>query len=81
VLNGLEGTTDGVLKMAIRSIQTDISGQDARIAEQEDRIDRLRQNLEAQMAAADALIASLEQQVKYINGLFESMRVARESMR
>jgi flagellar capping protein FliD len=81
VLNGLEDTTDGVLKMAIRSIQTDISGQDARIAEQEDRIDRLRQNLEAQMAAADALIASLEQQVKYINGLFESMRVARESMR
>jgi flagellar capping protein FliD len=44
-----------------------------RIAAEQERIDQLRQNLEARMAAADALIASMEQQAKYFQGLFESM--------
>ena len=37
------------------------------------RIDTLTANLTAQMAAADALIANLEQQVTYFNNLFASM--------
>jgi hypothetical protein len=40
------------------------------------RIEALTNRLNAQMAAADALIASLEQQAVYISGMFESMRAA-----
>jgi flagellar capping protein FliD len=47
-----------------------------RIAEEQMRIEALTNRLNAQMAAADALIASLEQQAVYISGMFESMRAA-----
>lgn len=44
-----------------------------RIAAEQERIGQLREHLEARMAAADALIASMEQQAKYFKGLFETM--------
>ena len=53
--------------------QTAITNQNRRIANEQDRIDILQNSLIARMAAADALIASLEQQVTYFNSLFESM--------
>ena len=43
------------------------------------RIDALEGRLIAQMAAADAAIAELEQKVNYITSLFESMRTASKS--
>jgi hypothetical protein len=36
----------------------------------------VRLSLETRMAATDALIASLEQQVTYVTGVFESMRIS-----
>ncbi len=76
VLDGLLDSTDGTLSLSISSLEDQISAQDDRIAAEEDRVDQIRQNLVAQMAAADALIASLEQQARYITDLFESMRIA-----
>ncbi|MFB3776009.1 MAG: flagellar filament capping protein FliD [Bryobacteraceae bacterium] len=79
VMNGLENSTDGVIETAISSLKDQISWQETRIEQEQDRIDQLEENLIARMSAADALIASLEQQVTYITGLFESMRSLREN--
>ncbi len=78
ILDGLENATDGVLTTAANSINAEIAAEGNRISENELRIDNLRRTLTEQMAAADALIASLEQQANYIAGMFESMRIAAE---
>jgi len=75
LMKGLEDSTNGVIKTAVSALQTQITQQDDRIAEEQTRIDALQKNLEARMAAADALIASMEQQVNFMNGLMESMLV------
>ncbi|MDP2999157.1 MAG: flagellar filament capping protein FliD [Bryobacterales bacterium] len=75
VMAGLEDTTNGAIKTAISGIQAQLTQQDSRIAEEQTRIDALQKNLEARMAASDALIASMEQQVNFMNGLMESMLV------
>ncbi len=79
ILDGLENETDGVLTTAANSINAGIIAEGERISENELRIDNLRTSLTEQMAAADALIASLEQQANYISSMFESMRMASES--
>jgi flagellar hook-associated protein 2 len=79
ILDGLENDTDGVITTAANSINASIAGEGKRISENEDRIEYLRTSLNEQMAAADALIAMLEQQATYISSMFESMRIASES--
>lgn len=79
ILDGLENATDGIVTTAAASIASEITAEGDRISENELRIDNLRKSLTEQMAAADALIASLEQQANYISKMFESMRMASES--
>jgi flagellar hook-associated protein 2 len=79
IMSGLEDATNGVLKTGIGSLQTQMTDQDARIATEQARIDQLRTDTQARMAAADALIASMEQQVSYLTGMFEAMRAASNS--
>jgi len=67
---------DGLLPASIDSLEDQIEGQDDRIAAEQDRVDQIQENLVAQMSAADALIAALEQQVSYISDLFEAMKIA-----
>lgn len=76
LLNGLEDSTSGAIKTSIASLDDQIKSQDDRIAAEQDRIDQYHANLVAQMSAADAMIAALEQQATYLNDLFESMRLA-----
>ena len=73
ILNSLEDPISGTIETTRTSAQTAITNQNRRIANEQDRIDILQSSLIARMAAADALIASLEQQVTYFNSLFESM--------
>lgn len=73
ILNSLEDPINGTIETSRTSAQTAITNQNRRIADEQDRIDILQNSLIARMAAADALIASLEQQVTYFNSLFESM--------
>lgn len=80
-LDGLLDATGGAVPAAIQAMNTQIANQETRIAAEQSRIDRLEERLMAQMAAADALIASLERQVHYMTGLFEAMRIARERFR
>ncbi len=79
LMAGLEDSTNGVIKTAMSDLQTQLTQQDDHIAEQQTRIDALQKNLEARMAASDALIAAMEQQVKFMNGLMEAMTVNQRS--
>jgi len=73
ILNGLEDPVNGTIETTRANAQTAIANQNQKIADEQTRIDTLTANLTAQMAAADALIANLEQQVTYFNNLFASM--------
>jgi len=76
VLTGLLDDTEGVLDTTIDSVSDQIEEQEELIDAAQERVDLIEENLTAQMAAADALIASLEQQAIYITNLFASMREA-----
>ena len=72
-LNGLEDPVTGTLGSTLASAQTAIDKQNQKIADEQARIDILTKNLTAQIDAADALIATLEQQSSYFTSLFASM--------
>ena len=72
LLQGVEDVSTGVLKDALATVQQEIKDQDDLIADNQRRIELLGEGLAQKMAAADALIASLEQQVSYFTGLFEA---------
>jgi hypothetical protein len=69
-LTGIEDPLSGILKNSVTAIAGEMAGQQRLIDSNQDRVDRLRQSLQAQFAGVDALIAGLEQQVLYMNGLF-----------
>ncbi|MFB3825891.1 MAG: flagellar filament capping protein FliD [Bryobacteraceae bacterium] len=69
----------GLMDLEMGSVRSLIADTDERIAERQARIDELRTRLSEQMAAADALIASIEQQYSYISNMLEAMRVSQES--
>jgi flagellar hook-associated protein 2 len=73
-LNEASESSNSVLQLAKTSLSQQITNQDKLIAENQARVDDLRERLQAQMAAADALIANLEQQVKMIENLFQSQQ-------
>jgi flagellar hook-associated protein 2 len=72
-LNGLEDPVTGTLGTTLASAQTAIDKQNQKIADEQARIDTITKSLTAQIDAADALIASLEQQSSYFTSLFASM--------
>ena len=72
-LNGLEDPFSGILATTKTGAQTAIDHQNQRIEDEQSRIDALTKDLTGRMAAADALIASLEQQVNYFKTLFGSI--------
>jgi hypothetical protein len=49
------------------------------ISDQQVKINQLQTSLQAKMAAADAAIAQIEQQLSYFTGLFQSMYLPRQS--
>lgn len=74
LVQGLQDSEDGELAGVIRLATRQVATQDELIASNEERVQLMRENLLQKMGQADALIATLEQQVNYMNGLFESMR-------
>ena len=75
-LAGVQDTTAGILPAAESSVQSQITNITNQITTQQDRVDQLRIRLQEQMAAADALIASIEQQYSNITDLFQAMDTA-----
>ena len=78
-LNAIEDPTTGVLKTAISSTSDQITHENKLISDQQAHISQLQTSLQAKMAAADALISQIEQQVSYFTGLFQSMYLPRQS--
>jgi flagellar capping protein FliD len=68
-----EDPTTGAIQQAITSLKGDMTHQDDLIAATQTRIDDLQASLQQQMAAADAAIAALQQQVSFMTSLFEQM--------
>ncbi len=75
-LDSLANEDTGALTNEISSVKNQISTQTDRISAEQDRIDDLQKMLEEQMAAADALIAQMEQQAQYLNNMFAAMSEA-----
>lgn len=73
--NRLKQLTDpvsGQIETAIGFLEDSAAALDDRIARQEERIDQIIANLEAQFAAADQLLAQLESQQSLLTRLFEA---------
>jgi len=73
IMNGLEAPVTGTIESTIASAQTAIDSQNRKISDAQDRLDILTASLTAKIDAADALIASLEQQQSYFTTLFTDM--------
>jgi flagellar hook-associated protein 2 len=80
-LNSINSSGSGLLRTTLDGLTSQISRQDQVIEDNQERVDLLRESLNAKMAAADALIASMEQQVTYFTGLFEAMQENARQMR
>lgn len=76
VIRALLHPDEGMVPLTAKSLQEQIAAQDRRIEAEQDRIERVREDLVSRIAAADAMIAAMEQQALYIANLFESMRIA-----
>jgi len=75
-LSSLLDPVTGTLKTGETDVQNQITDTNTRINTKQDQVDQLQQQLLEQMSAADALIASMEQQYGYISGMFQAMQVA-----
>ena len=69
-LKSLVDPSTGLLPQAVSSVDSQISNQQQLIDSNQARVDALKTSLLQQIGAADALIASLEQQNNFITGLF-----------
>ena len=72
-LNGLLDPTNGLLPNEINDLNNQSTEQSQRIAQEQNSLNQLQNNLTTQMAAADALIASLQQQTNFLTQLFSTM--------
>ena len=70
-LNGLLDPISGLLPSEQQSVQNQSQKEAQAISDAQDRVNQLATNLMAQMAAADALIAKLQQQTTFLQGLFQ----------
>jgi flagellar hook-associated protein 2 len=77
-LNTVEDADTGILKTAEASVNSQITDTKNRIADKQDQVDKIQDRLIAQMSAADAAIAAMEQQYSYLSSMFQSMQVAAE---
>lgn len=79
-MNGLTDSTTGTISTMLTSFAQQVSNTTARISLNQDRVDELTRSLNAQMAAADAMIASMQQQATYMTNLFAAMIANQKSM-
>lgn len=79
VLDAVEDPLSGRLSSEIGAAGSGMLRIDARIADEEARVDDLKVRLQEQMAAADALIATMEQKYNYLYGLLDAMSAATEA--
>jgi flagellar hook-associated protein 2 len=79
LLSSASDTNTGVISDALDSVQSQITNVNDQISSQQTRVDALQKNLTAQISAADALIASLEQSYTQVSGLFQAFYASNNS--
>jgi len=72
-LNSLTDSTTGVIQFSLNTLQTSITNENTQISDQQDQITLYQQNLQLQLANADAAISVLQQQLTYMGNLFATM--------
>ena len=70
-LSTITDPTTGVIASDTAGLQNEVQQDQQEITTDQDRLNTLQQNLEAQMAAANALIATLQQQNTFLQGMFQ----------
>lgn len=70
-LNSLEDPTMGAVKNEETSINNDLTQLNASVADQETQINQFQENLVQQLSASDAMIATLQSQATFFQGLFQ----------
>ncbi len=78
-LGEVEDTVNGTLTAAKKSVDNQATALDNQIAEKQSYIDGMQADLEQRMAAADALVATLEQQYNYISQVLDAMSASDSS--
>lgn len=72
-LSEVENAVTGTLATAKKALDGQSTALDKQIADKQSYIDSMQADLEQRMAAADALVAALEQQYNYISQMLDSM--------
>jgi flagellar hook-associated protein 2 len=80
VLNGVLDTTSGLLVNATNSVATSLSDNDTETTNDQNRVNALQTSLTQQISAADAAIATLQQQVNQVTSLFQAETTATNSL-
>ena len=80
-INSITDDASGLIPAMVLTVTGEITSTGVRISEQQERVDDLVESLNAQMAAADALIASLQQQATYFTNMFSAMMANQNAMR
>lgn len=70
-LNSLEDPTVGAVKTEEASISQELTTLNTNIGNEESSINQFQQNLVAQLSQSDAMIATLQSQVSFFQGLFQ----------
>jgi flagellar hook-associated protein 2 len=76
VLSSVNDSTTGTLHEASGLLDAQTTSITDRIADEQARVDNLKERLQAQMAASDALIASMEQQYNFLYNMFQAQQTA-----
>src|SRR5581483_4775255 len=79
-LSSITDATSGILPGAMNDLATEVTSIGSRITDDQDKLTTLQQTLTQQMAKADSLIASLQQQTTNITNLFNAMKVNQQSI-
>ena len=74
VLNSATDSQSGSLSQASKSLSDELQAVGTKITDEQSKISQLQETLTTQMAASDAAISSLEQQVTEITTLFSTMQ-------
>lgn len=73
-VSSLDDSTTGAIATTKSGITNSLKNNSNRVSEIDARVESLRDALTSRLSAADALIASLEQQVSYLTNLFSSQK-------
>ena len=76
LVQGVIQDGSGILPSALSLNASESKNQDQQISNAQDRVDQLHLSLNSQMAAADALVAQMEQQSTYFTNMFQAMTQA-----